>query len=110
MGPRPNYLTFVINLNAIGVLLGADRDPVDKDFLKYSQRVGALWCGVPLGRLFTPYDAYSLNSLTALKGSDGEVAFQFGGCDGKIPNCLPTMPGWNYMVRLYRPRPEVLDG
>ena len=33
-----------------------------------------------------------------------------GGCDGKIANCLPTMPGWNYTVRLYRPRPEILDG
>ncbi|MGA9003334.1 MAG: carboxylesterase, partial [Pseudolabrys sp.] len=35
---------------------------------------------------------------------------QFGGCDGKIPNCLPTPPGWNYMVRLYRPRDEILNG
>jgi hypothetical protein len=23
---------------------------------------------------------------------------------------LPTMPGWNYMIRLYRPRAEILDG
>jgi hypothetical protein len=35
---------------------------------------------------------------------------QFGGCDGKIPNCLPTMKDWNYMVRLYRPCREILDG
>jgi hypothetical protein len=35
---------------------------------------------------------------------------QFGGCDGKIPNCLPIMKDWNYMVRLYRPRAEILDG
>jgi hypothetical protein len=55
-------------------------------------------------------DAYSLNNLTAKKGADGSVAVQFGGCDGKIPNCLPTMPGWNYMVRFYRPRSEILDG
>ena len=41
---------------------------------------------------------------------DGSVAVQFGGCDGKIANCLPIMPGWNYMVRLYRPRAEILDG
>jgi hypothetical protein len=33
-----------------------------------------------------------------------QIAVQFGGCDNKIPNCLPTMPGWNYMVRLYRPK------
>ncbi len=56
------------------------------------------------------YDAYTLNNITAKKGSDGSVAIQFGGCDGKIPNCLPTMPGWNYMVRLYRPRAEVVNG
>src|SRR5438477_1907721 len=56
------------------------------------------------------YDAYSLNNLTAKKGADGSVAVQFGGCDGKIPNCLPTVPGWNYMVRLYRPRAEILSG
>jgi hypothetical protein len=37
------------------------------------------------------------------------LAIQFGGCDGKTPNCLPIMNGWNYMVRLYRPRPEILD-
>jgi hypothetical protein len=55
-------------------------------------------------------NAYSLNDITATKSADGSVAVQFGGCDGKIPNCLPTMPGWNYTVRLYRPRPEILDG
>jgi hypothetical protein len=56
------------------------------------------------------YDAYSLNSITAKKQADGSVSVQFGGCDGKIPNCLPIMPGWNYTVRLYRPRAEILDG
>jgi hypothetical protein len=54
--------------------------------------------------------AYSLNSVTAKKNADGSVDVQFGGCNGEIPNCLPTMKGWNYMVRLYRPRPEVLSG
>src|SRR5438094_5388072 len=56
------------------------------------------------------YDSYSLNNLTARKRADGSIAVQFGDCDGKIPNCLPTMPGWNYMVRLYRPRAEILNG
>jgi hypothetical protein len=56
------------------------------------------------------YDAYSLNSVTAKKNTDGSVAVQFGGCDGRVPNCLPTMRGWNYMVRLYRPRAEILNG
>src|SRR4026208_1121061 len=26
------------------------------------------------------------------------------------PNCIPIVKGWNYTVRLYRPRPEILDG
>ena len=57
-----------------------------------------------------PYDAYSINSITGKKSADGSIAIQFGGCDGKIPNCLPIMKGWNYTVRLYRPRAEILNG
>jgi hypothetical protein len=56
------------------------------------------------------HNAYSLNSITAKKNEDGSVMVQFGGCDGKTPNCLPTLPGWNYMVRLYCPWNEILDG
>lgn len=56
-----------------------------------------------------PYNAYSLNNLTSKKDADGSVSIQFGGCDGKIPNCLPIMKGWNYTVRLYRPRAEILS-
>ncbi|HEX3442721.1 MAG TPA: DUF1254 domain-containing protein [Pseudolabrys sp.] len=55
-------------------------------------------------------NAYSLNNITAKKNADGSVAIQFGGCDGTIPNCLPIMKGWNYTVRLYRPRAEILSG
>ena len=55
-------------------------------------------------------DAYTLNNLTAKKSGDGSVAVQFGGWDGKTPNCLPITPGWNYIVRLYRPRAEILRG
>jgi len=56
------------------------------------------------------YDAYSLNDITAAKGADGSVTVQFGGCDGRIANCLPITPRWNYTVRLYRPRAEILTG
>jgi hypothetical protein len=55
-------------------------------------------------------NAYSINNITAKKSKDGSVTIQFGGCDGTIPNCLPIMKGWNYMVRLYRPRAEILNG
>jgi hypothetical protein len=57
-----------------------------------------------------PYSAYSLNDITAKKDPDGAITIQFGGCDGKIPNCLPIVSDWNYTVRLYRPRAEILDG
>jgi hypothetical protein len=57
-----------------------------------------------------PQNAYSLSNVTAKPGEDGSFAIQFGGCDGKIPNCLATPPGWSYLVRLYRPRPEILSG
>jgi hypothetical protein len=55
-------------------------------------------------------NSYSLNSITAKKDADGSITIQFGGCDGKAANCIPTMQGWNYCVRLYRPRKEILDG
>ena len=57
-----------------------------------------------------PQNAYTLNNITAKKNADGSVAIQFGGCEGSVPNCLPITPGWNYLVRLYRPRPPVLNG
>jgi hypothetical protein len=52
---------------------------------------------------------YSLNNLTAEAEEDGSVVVRFGGDPG-AGNRLPIMPGWNYTVRMYRPRPEVLDG
>ena len=58
------------------------------------------------------FNAYTLNNLTANRNADGSVSIQFGGCEGAkgTLNCLPIMPGWNYIVRLYRPRKEILDG
>jgi hypothetical protein len=57
-----------------------------------------------------PYNVYNLNNVTARKNADASVTIQFGGCDGIIPNCLPIVAGWNYTVRLYRPRAEILNG
>jgi len=57
-----------------------------------------------------PQNAYSLNDITARRGTGGIITIQFGGCDAATPNCLPITPGWNYLVRLYRPRDEILSG
>jgi hypothetical protein len=54
--------------------------------------------------------AYSVNSITAVRNGDGSVTVHFGGCGDGRPNCLPVMDGWNYLVRLYRPRAEILNG
>jgi para-nitrobenzyl esterase len=52
---------------------------------------------------------YSLNNLTATADADGAVTVHFGG-DPSAPNYIPITPGWNYIVRLYRPRQAILDG
>ncbi|WP_285363975.1 DUF1214 domain-containing protein [Microbacterium sp. LMC-P-041] len=60
---------------------------------------------------FAPNDAgaYSVNSVTGVRDPDGSITVRFGGYPA-LPNVLPLTQGWNYLVRLYRPRPEVLDG
>jgi hypothetical protein len=55
-------------------------------------------------------DSYSLNNLTARPNTDGSHTVQFGGCTKSTSNCLFTPVGWNYVVRLYRPRKQILDG
>ena len=52
----------------------------------------------------------SVNQLTAVTEPDGSVILHLGGCADGGPNCLRLMDGWNYTVRLYQPRPEILDG
>lgn len=58
---------------------------------------------------FFEKNAYTLNNVTAKRDADGSVTIPFGGDEG-APNCLPIVPGWNYVFRMYRPRKEILDG
>lgn len=63
------------------------------------------------GRLIAnPQGIHSLNNVSASYDADRSVTVQFGRCAAQQANCLPVTPGWNYMVRLYRPRSEILDG
>jgi hypothetical protein len=52
------------------------------------------------------YNAYSFNNVTAEKNQDRSITIHFGG-DPEQPNFLPIVP---YIVRMYRPRQEILDG
>jgi hypothetical protein len=57
------------------------------------------------------YDAYTVNNISARKAQDGSVIVQFGGTTDDVDiNWIPITEGWNYMVRLYRPRAELLAG
>ena len=56
-----------------------------------------------------PSGVYSINSITGARNPDGTITVRFGD-HGAAPNTIPITDGWNYLVRLYRPRPEILDG
>jgi hypothetical protein len=56
-----------------------------------------------------PENAISVNNVTGKRNKDGSMTVHFGG-DPNASNYLRIMPGWNYIVRLYRPRAEILDG
>ncbi|MGN0065223.1 MAG: DUF1214 domain-containing protein [Nocardioides sp.] len=52
----------------------------------------------------------NLNSITAQKEDDGSVVVRFGTEPDGGPNFLSVGEGWNFLIRMYRPRPEALDG
>jgi hypothetical protein len=54
-------------------------------------------------------NTYSFNNVTAKQNADGSFTIHFGGDSSRV-NYLPITPGWNYAVRLYRPKPEIIDG
>ena len=57
-----------------------------------------------------PEGRYSFNNVTAKPNRDASVTTNFGACDDGRINCLPISEGWNYAVRMYEPRQEILDG
>jgi len=54
------------------------------------------------------YDAYSINNLTAQSDNNGTITIHFGG-NPSNPNFLPITDGWSYVVRMYQPRPEIIQ-
>lgn len=55
-------------------------------------------------------NAYNVNSVMGKRNDDGSMTVHLGGCDDDRVNCLPIMEGWNYIVRMYRPGKEILEG
>ena len=76
--------------------------------------VGAFW-SISLYNargFFEPnaHNAYSVNSVTGTRNDDGSTMVHLGGCEDDRVNCLPIMKGWNYVVRMYLPSADILDG
>lgn len=57
-----------------------------------------------------PRDSYSVNNITGAANQDGSVTVRFGDFPDGTPNAIPTPEGWNFLIRLYRPRREIIDG
>jgi hypothetical protein len=56
------------------------------------------------------YDRYTVNSVTAVPNADGSATIRFVTGEPSAPNSIPVPAGWNYLVRLYRPRAAFFDG
>lgn len=54
--------------------------------------------------------AYTVNNITGVPNPDGSTTVRFGDYPPEVPNAIPITEGWNYLVRLYRPRAEITDG
>ncbi len=52
----------------------------------------------------------AFSNVTAEKDPDGSITINVGGCDNGRTNCIPAEPGWNYLLRVYRPKAGVLSG
>ena len=62
---------------------------------------------------FEPNDEgrYTVNSVTGQRDEDGAVTVHFTPPGAATePNSIPLPEGWNYLIRLYRPRPSFADG
>ena len=55
-------------------------------------------------------DSYTVNNITGVRNDDGSITIRFGDYPDDVPNAIPVVDGWNYLVRLYRPRAEIAAG
>ena len=74
---------------------------------------GAFWSITVYGNDgYMKSDSNIVNSSTVKLDADGRFTVYFGSQEtcGDKPNRLDTSEGWNYILRIYRPGPSVLDG
>ena len=56
------------------------------------------------------HTARTVNSLAGQRDGDGAITIHFGEGERGASHCLEIGRGWRYLVRLYRPRAEILGG
>ncbi|MBT8114876.1 MAG: DUF1214 domain-containing protein, partial [Arenicella sp.] len=56
------------------------------------------------------FNSYSINSVTAKPDEDGSVTVNFGTKPDGMDNFLYVIDGCSYVIRLYQPHDEVLNG
>jgi hypothetical protein len=61
---------------------------------------------------FMKSDNNIINSSNVMLNADGTFTVYFGSAEtcGDAPNRLDTTEGWNFLLRVYRPGPSVLNG
>jgi hypothetical protein len=98
--------------------VGADPDlpPADYELVFSDVPVDAFWSVSIYNErgFFEPNEKnlYSVNSVTGEPNVDGSITVRLVAfAAGDTPaNAIVTPRGWNYLIRLYRPRAEILNG
>ena len=55
-----------------------------------------------------PEQLTNVNSVFAVKGDDGTTTIHLGDWGDDVPNRVDLPEGWNFLIRLYRPRLDEL--
>ncbi|WP_062466563.1 DUF1214 domain-containing protein [Demequina maris] len=99
---------------AVYVSFAPDDATVDHEIVLADVPVDAFWSvSVYNGDGFfepNPYDRYTVNSVTATPDDAGAVAVRLVHGEPTGPNDVPLPDAWGIVLRLYRPRPAIVDG
>lgn len=75
--------------------------------------VGAFWSVTVYDKdgflIPNQWNAYNINSVTGVPDDDGTIVINIAPEPGDLANFLYAEEGWTYGLRLYKPRPSVLD-
>ncbi|WP_062303725.1 DUF1214 domain-containing protein [Demequina subtropica] len=99
---------------AVYVSLAPDDASRDHEMVLADVPVDAFWSvSVYNGDgFFEPnaFDRYTVNSVTATPDDEGAVTVRLVHGEPSGPNDVPVPAAWGIVLRLYRPRPEIVDG